>query len=187
GEKGTRKKRKVIYLLLEYAAGHRRVAAMSYVVKLVDVSLVWSLLFDRIHPFILRSEDHLSRKPKGALAGEVAGFAGELGSAGGRCYSAEVGIGDIRVRVAEIRRVGHGKRIYSELETHPFRDPEVSQEPRVQIKEARSAKNVATGSTIAHLAGRDLSERTRREILASWIRKGTIHEITGRILMLDMP
>ena len=166
-------------------------AAMSYVVKLVDVSLVWSLLFDRIHPFILRSEDHLSRKPKGALAGEVAGFAGELGSAGGRCYSAEVGIGDIRVRVAEIRRVGHGKRIYSELETHPFRDPEVPQEARVQIKEARSAKDVAPCGPVTRYEigcrGIHLRKRTRREILASWIRKGTIHEITGRILVLDMP
>ena len=162
-------------------------AAMSYVMNSWTLALVWSLLFDRIHTIILRSEDHLSRKPKGALSSKVAGFAGELGSAGGRGYSAEVGIGDIRVRVAEIRRVGHGKRIYSELETHPFRDPEVSQEARVQIKEARSAKDVATGSTIAHLTGRDLGERTRREILASWIRKGTIHKIACRILVLDTP
>src|SRR5260370_38062290 len=102
---------------------------------------------------MLLLEDHLSCQPEGALSTKVAGFAGELGSAGGRCYDAEVRIGDIRVWVAEVRRVGHGEGIYSELETHPLRGPEVSQEASIQIKKARSAKDVATATDVAHLAG----------------------------------
>src|SRR5882762_1914749 len=98
----------------------------------------------RNSPRLLRSENHLSCEPEGALSSEVTGFARELGSAGSRRDDSEIRAIRRRkgcVRVAEIRRVGNGERVYSELETHPLGDPEVSQETSVQIKEARPAKD----------------------------------------------
>src|SRR5260370_16937378 len=150
-------------------------------------AVAWPSFHDSILPAILRLENHLSCKPKGALAGQVAGFARELRSAGCSRDNSKIRIGDIRVRVAEIWRVGHGEGVYSELETYTLGDPEAPQKTRIQIKEARPAEDVASGSAVADLAGWDGPERTRREILARWVRKGAIHESTRGVLMLDLP
>src|SRR6266481_302305 len=133
-------------------------------------------------PAMLRSEDHLSSKPEGALAGKVAGFARELGSTGRRGDDPEVRTvrgGKCRVGVAKIRRIGHSKGIHAELKLHALCNREVSQQACIQVKEARPSKDVASGSAIAGCPGH-LSKRTHREIVAGWVVKSAVHEFTCR-------
>src|SRR5687767_8321322 len=46
-----------------------------------------------------------------------------------------------------MRRIGHVKRLRSELQREPLRDREVAKQAQIQIDGARSAEDIATRST----------------------------------------
>src|SRR6266436_6155805 len=90
-------------------------------------------------PAMLRSEDHLSSKPEGALAGKVAGFARELGSTGRRGDDPEVRTvrgRKCRVGVAKSRGIGQRKSTHAEFKLHALRYRAGSQQACIQVKEA---------------------------------------------------
>ena len=137
------------------------------------------------------SEDKLPPEPERALATKVAGLAGELRSARRPRDDPKVRLRDICLRVAEIRCIRDGERIYSELELQPLRDREISQEASIQVKEARPAKDVPSSGAVTRLRrrrGGDLRERTHLKIVTRRVRRGTVAKSASRwIVGLDIP
>ena len=64
-----------------------------------------------------------------------------------------------------MRRVRQAIGTHFQLEVYPLGDPEVAEEARIKVEEARSAEDIAPGTT-QHSGRRNRGEGRRIEIIA---------------------